>query len=556
MSLSKLELRAKVIDIIDRLNIDISDIQHQMELTKELKNLGNLELVVHTLLKELNTDDENKIQKVSFLLLEMNSLEYSKDILWEYIKSSDSSDRLKEASCILLKSLGEHITAEDLLDYMDDPQKLIDSETQKLMETALSNPEAQVDLIDFMFAVSKEEQISLIKSLVYDYPGDSLANILSTVAESIDDESVKELCINILSETKSHNALGCLEDILTYSTNANLRKQASLALKKLKLLGISSEEGNYGNRGERMCEDSKPYTFFTTYPDGVGSQCVVCSRIDSNGLLSVVNTIVDDIDGVIDCFGFFCITEFDFNKILDRLNNQSITIEITPEYAKKILSEAELLTKKQQYSIPYEYSCWKHTLYDIHPADLDIDGCVKKWADEIVLPDYKLIEQSNIFSSWFFEESDNECSKNMIEDIFSAVEKEESLSVIDIDNKIDEYLVKIFDEKQLDILFNRMKTCAYLADIQEDVALRNSVSFVAEEIKNTEKDSLKDIRFLLNILRKTVLEAFLRELNKHKTNKNSPTNIFTNYKKNTEKLIPEDKLTFMIDLMIEKWSSY
>lgn len=556
MSLSKLELRAKVIDIIDRLNIDISDIQHQMELTKELKNLGNLELVVHTLLKELNTDDENKIKKVSFLLLEMNSLEYSKDILWEYIKSSDSSDRLKEASCILLKSLGEHITAEDLLDYMDDPQKLIDSETQKLMETALSNPEAQVDLIDFMFAVSKEEQISLIKSLVYDYPGDSLANILSTVAESIDDESVKELCINILSETKSHNALGCLEDILTYSTNANLRKQASLALKKLKLLGISSEEGNYGNRGERMCEDSKPYTFFTTYPDGVGSQCVVCSRIDSNGLFSVVNTIVDDIDGVIDCFGFFCITEFDFNKILDRLNNQSITIEITPEYAKKILSEAELLTKKQQYSIPYEYSCWKHTLYDIHPADLDIDGCVKKWADEIVLPDYKLIEQSNIFSSWFFEESDNECSKNMIEDIFSAVEKEESLSVIDIDNKIDEYLVKIFDEKQLDILFNRMKTCAYLADIQEDVALRNSVSFVAEEIKNTEKDSLKDIRFLLNILRKTVLEAFLRELNKHKTNKNSPTNIFTNYKKNTEKLIPEDKLNFMIDLMIEKWSSY
>lgn len=556
MSLSKLELRAKVIDIIDRLNIDISDIQHQMELTKELKNLGNLELVVHTLLKELNTDDENKIQKVSFLLLEMNSLEHSKDILWEYIKSSDSSDRLKEASCILLKSLGEHITAEDLLDYMDDPQKLIDSETQKLMETALSNPEAQVDLIDFMFAVSKEEQISLIKSLVYDYPGDSLANILSTVAESIDDESVKELCINILSETKSHNALGCLEDILTYSTNANLRKQASLALKKLKLLGISSEEGNYGNRGERMCEDSKPYTFFTTYPDGVGSQCVVCSRIDSNGLLSVVNTIVDDIDGVIDCFGFFCITEFDFNKILDRLNNQSITIEITPEYAKKILYEAELLTKKQQYSIPYEYSCWKHTLYDIHPADLDIDGCVKKWADEIVLPDYKLIEQSNIFSSWFFEESDNECSKNMIEDIFSAVEKEESLSVIDIDNKIDEYLVKIFDEKQLDILFNRMKTCAYLADIQEDVALRNSVSFVAEEIKNTAKDSLKDIRFLLNILRKTVLEAFLRELNKHKTNKNSPTNIFTNYKKNTEKLIPEDKLNFMIDLMIEKWSSY
>lgn len=556
MSLSKLELRAKVIDIIDRLNIDISDIQHQMELTKELKNLGNLELVVHTLLKELNTDDENKIQKVSFLLLEMNSLEYSKDILWEYIKSSDSSDRLKEASCILLKSLGEHITAEDLLDYMDDPQKLIDSETQKLMETALSNPEAQVDLIDFMFAVSKEEQISLIKSLVYDYPGDSLANILSTVAESIDDESVKELCINILSETKSHNALGCLEDILTYSTNANLRKQASLALKKLKLLGISSEEGNYGNRGERMCEDSKPYTFFTTYPDGVGSQCVVCSRIDSNGLLSVVNTIVDDIDGVIDCFGFFCITEFDFNKILDRLNNQSITIEITPEYAKKILSEAELLTKKQQYSIPYEYSCWKHTLYDIQPVDLDIDGCVKKWADEIVLPDYKLIEQSNIFSSWFFEESDNECSKNMIEDIFSAVEKEESLSVIDIDNKIDEYLVKIFDEKQLDILFNRMKTCAYLADIQEDVALRNSVSFVAEEIKNTAKDSLKDIRFLLNILRKTVLEAFLRELNKHKTNKNSPTNIFTNYKKNTEKLIPEDKLNFMIDLMIEKWSSY
>jgi hypothetical protein len=207
MKLSKLELRAKVIDIIKKFKIVDSDILQHDLIVNELSSLENRELVVQTLIKELNTDDDEIIQKVSMLLLDLNSLEYSKEPLWEYIKSPDVSDRVKEASCILLKSLGDKITSADLLNYMDDPNKLIDAETEKLLETALSNPEAQIDLIDFMFAVGKEEQISLIESLVSDYPGDSLANILGSILESMEDTDIKELAINILGETKSDNSV-------------------------------------------------------------------------------------------------------------------------------------------------------------------------------------------------------------------------------------------------------------------------------------------------------------------------------------------------------------
>lgn len=558
MKFSKLELRAKVIDIINRLNLDDSEICSQSVLVDELKNLDAYDLVVQTLIKELNSDEEEKIKKVSFLLLEMNSLEHSKEPLWTYIRSEEVSDRVKEASCILLKSLGEQISADDLLDYMEDPQKLIDTETQKLLETALSNPEAQIDLIDFMSAVAKEEQISLIKSLVYDYPGDSLSNILSTVIESMDDLEIKELCINILSETKSYNSLAVLEDILKYSEDERLKKLASISLKKLKLLGVVSANKNYGNRGKFMCRDTKAYKFFTTYPDGVGNQCVVSSRIDANGLLSVFNTIIDDIEGIADCFGFYCITEFDFEKILDRLENQSRTVEISPEYAKKMLVNAEVLSKKNQYSLPYEYSCWKHMLYDIVDFELEktFDENIKKWGDEIIFADYKMLEMHKLFNSWFFEESDNEASKKMIERFFDVLKQNENPSFEQIETIIDESFSEVFDSSQLEIYFNRLKICANLLNLEGEIALRNSVSFVANELKTLDNDALKEVKFLQNILKKTVLESLLRELNKYNKDKNTPATIFTNHFVKQENKISEEKLNFVIDLLAEKWSSY
>ncbi len=554
MKLSKLELRAKVIDIIKKFKIVDSDILQHDLIVNELSSLENRELVVQTLIKELNTDDDEIIQKVSMLLLDLNSLEYSKEPLWEYIKSPDVSDRVKEASCILLKSLGDKITSADLLNYMDDPNKLIDAETEKLLETALSNPEAQIDLIDFMFAVGKEEQISLIESLVSDYPGDSLANILGSILESMEDTDIKELAINILGETKSDNSVAPLLDVIEYSDDENLKKLAKKSLNKIKLLGIKADRNNIGNRGETICRGTQPYKFFATYPDGVGNQCVVTSRINEDGLISVSNTIINDLEGVVDCFGFYLITEFDFDRIISRLENQSDKVEISAEYAKFLITKAEMTNKTKQFPMPYEYSCWKYIVADISGFSDNIDEKVSDWANQVVFADYREINKSNVFNSWFFEEGDNEGVEKMIELSFEEVNKSHDGLIDKFEEIISENFLSVFDDELVQIYHNRLKSAANLFDINGEIALRNSSSFIAKEIINAKLEERKKIDFLKNILKKSIMEAFLRELSKYNVEENVPQNIFSNQFSKVEYKLSKENLNFVIDLLEEKWS--
>ena len=60
-------------------------------------------------------------------------------------------------------------------------EELINKETKQLLDTAIMNPEAQIDFMDFMSAISDEDKIILIKSLEEDYANDALANILIPV---------------------------------------------------------------------------------------------------------------------------------------------------------------------------------------------------------------------------------------------------------------------------------------------------------------------------------------------------------------------------------------
>ena len=131
----------------------------------------------------LKKSEENAqlVGDICWLLTELIDKDTLNDELWNVIKSPDYSDHIKMVAFNMLKDLGNKIDYDVISEYFEKFNELINNETKELLETAIMNPEAQIDFMDFLNAISDSDKILLIKSLEEDYAYDALANILIPV---------------------------------------------------------------------------------------------------------------------------------------------------------------------------------------------------------------------------------------------------------------------------------------------------------------------------------------------------------------------------------------
>ena len=218
--LSKLQIRSEVMLMLQHLNaLDEMPKEQQDNYLNKLRSIKDINYVVEILVKELSRADYKKGQLISFFIQELGDLDSLKDILWSYIKSPRSSDDLKDLAGIILKSLGDQTDPEEFLNYLEDPKAIVDKETQKLLEVASVNPEAQIDFLDFLFSLPENEQINLVSSLKEDYSSEYLVNVIAPALEAKPSIKLEEELIKILGETRSQLAVPVLNDVLKYSKN-------------------------------------------------------------------------------------------------------------------------------------------------------------------------------------------------------------------------------------------------------------------------------------------------------------------------------------------------
>ncbi len=69
--------------------------------------------------------------------------------------------------------------------YVENPDKIVDLETEKFLKMAEVNPEAQIDFLDFYYGVNETDRAILLDTIISDYTGDHLANILIPLIYSV-----------------------------------------------------------------------------------------------------------------------------------------------------------------------------------------------------------------------------------------------------------------------------------------------------------------------------------------------------------------------------------
>ena len=124
----------------------------------------------------------------------------------------------------------------------EETDEILDENTKQLLNTAIINPEVQIDFMDFLASLRTQDKITLLNSFGDDFSQDALANILIPVFcfQILPVQKAKE-ALKILGTTKSELALHILEDMSKIVTG-ELKQEVKRSLSTLKISGIREDK--------------------------------------------------------------------------------------------------------------------------------------------------------------------------------------------------------------------------------------------------------------------------------------------------------------------------
>ncbi len=539
MTENKLQIRAKVLSAIVGLQNNSQNVDFIKQTIKDLSEISDKSTLLSVLSKEfIKENSEIKDYTIAFLMNELINKEALELHLFELLANPKIKDSIKAKVVSVLRENGKHVNYEQYVNYFENPDEIIDADTAKLLENARVNPESQIDFLDFMNALPDEEKEMLVTSLADDYDGDNLANILIPIILSQPYSDISQIAIKSIGETKSHLAYPVLkwleENIDELSVKANIQKSLSL----LKLSGV--KEDITKEYYKKLLENSPVYKCLMNYPDGHGNNGIIFSRKNEAGFIQMFALVINDIDGIIDCFGFNEISEGEFNRILKKFYLNENIVEISPEICKYFICNAEKISRLKFKEISYEYIAWKSIINDIDYNEIDLTQNLKKVnLDEKLLK--KLYEKS-YFDKWFITTSDNEEFDKLTDTLVEKKSVSAELFLEEAKKVKDQIFTPVF----LQHLNRRLVVSSYL----DSISFNEFESSLLYSL--TDNTEIKEI-FLTDILKKSIYEFFLNEKERYESLQKATT-IFAQKANKDSAKIDIDFVKNSIKEIEEKWA--
>ena len=496
--LNKIQLKAEVLTTITRLQT-LQDASQVDELLYVLDNQTDKKAVLDTLMRELVKTTEQKAYILCFLLHRLCDKEQLENALWNTLKSPTVSDFVKTVVLNILKDLGNKVDYDNLEEYFESPDDVIDADTKQLLHTAIMNPEAQIDFLDFLYSLHDADKKSLVQSLAEDYTEDALANILIPVFLHDPSSKVGQLALEELGQSKSQLALHALLEAKEY-VDEEFLPAIKRNISSLKLAGV--REDNTLDFYKEVLSESKPYESYSSYPDGHGNQALIFSREREDETIQIVATVISDKWGIVDCFGFNQISKKEFSRIVERFYGNDLPVFINHTVLKKLLMNAEETVHKHGELMSYEYICWRNLLHDIptEPVPMQYileDKFEKKTLTKKELDKICLAEETQ---KWFIDTDFSVKFYDFTEKLNNNFKKDNY--DIDLDEAIEEDLSKLIDKDEEKIWSKRIMNVAYLKYLANEKNLAGL--FYALYFDEYAKHEL-----FKNIIRKSIYEYYV-----------------------------------------------
>jgi len=527
--MNKIQIRAEILTLITKLQTTtaVSD-----EMFAVLDAEPDKQAIMDVLLKELSRAKEQKAFVICYILTRLFDKETLVDNLREFIRDRKISDYAKMIAFNLLRDLGSEVHYDEVNGYFTEFDQIVEEETKEMLNSALMNPEAQIDFIDFLSALNPDDQLVLVRALNEDYTQDALANILIPLFLYNPKTELAREVIKLLSESKSQLAFHAFEEAKDF-VSEDLIPLLNKGLSTLKLSGIRVD--NAVDFYKNILKSSTPYKSYISYPDGHGNQAVVFTRIREDNTIQFVAMVLNDIYGILDCFGFNEISKMDLTKILAKFYGKNGGVEVEHGVVKYLIDRSEKLARYNKDMVPYEYVCWKNTLLDIEPVkpecNIEQKSLSKEDINELCLED--------VAQSWFYDEYTSKPYANAI----SALNEEFKNNNFnaDLDKFISDKYDSVYTPEEIENWKNRFYLSAFLKQIQGDTRLAQMFYSIGD---NKE--------FLTNILRKSIYEYYIAQRWKLK-NSAKTTNMFIKAQQQKESEFELMQLDMIISTIESKW---
>lgn len=482
----------------------------------ELSEIADKDAVLDILNKEfLKENTEMRDYTITFLIGELIEPQKTEAVMFETLANPKIKDSVKAKAVGVLRESGRHVNYEQYINYFENPDEIIDADTVKLLENARINPESQIDFLDFLTALPTAEKEMLVESLTQDYDGDNLANILIPIIYSNPYSDISQIAISAIGESKSKLAYPVLkwleENIDDLNENLKVKANVQKSISLLKLSGIKDDETK--DYYKKLLASSPVYKCFVNFPDGHGNLGMIFSRKNDSGFIQMFTVVINDKDGIIDCFGFNEISEAEFDRIVNKFYQNDRVVLVDEKLCKYLMVNAEKISRLKYQEISYEYAAWVSITRDIDFEEIDLSSNLNKLElNEFLL---KQLYEKDYFEKWFFDVNDNEVFASLIDEI-----ADNKLSDInEIENLIKAKKCGIFSDSFIKILNHRLLLASHLALLNDEETFAHMIYSLIDD------SDAKEI-FLSDMLKKSVYEYFLAQKERYE-NVKSATSIFT-----------------------------
>ena len=492
--LNPFELKSELTKLLSAIN-SVEDLKDCVPAIEMLDSQENKTVLSKLLFKELSNSPNDKIPVICFLMEHFIEKEELVKGLWELLKGKALPTEVKITILNLLREKDADWSYEDCHEYLEDADEILDANTKQLLNSAIINPEIQIDFMDFMASIKVEDQITLINSFARDFSQDALANILIPVFESNPNSAVGREALKLLGETKSQLALNLLERMQKITTG-DLNQEIRRNLAVLKMSGI--REDNTKEFYTKILANTKPDKFYVTYPDGHGDMAMICTRIAQDKRVRFISVVINVDNGIKDCFGFYDISQFECDKILERFLKNEKVASVPAQAFKTILYNSEIATAKisgNNWELPYEYVCWKNLLIDIDFEEQDFEQLLKEQVLPIKVDKniFAQLEEMKVSAHWFLDSYYSDEYEELLKDIKNG----KDLTIL-----LEEYKQKVFYSKERESWIKKLVISAYIKySIGKDEEAAKILGLVNNEILLDE--------FFSQLLQRSIYEYFI-----------------------------------------------
>ena len=237
--LNPFELKSALTNLLEKIN-SVQDVQNCIADFEMLDAQEDKTVLAKLLFKELVNAKVEKISIICFLLERYVPKEEMINKLWETLKNQNLQSEVKITILNLLRELDADWSYETCEEYLGDAEDILDENTKQMLNSAIINPEVQIDFMDFLASIKVQDKITLLNSFGQDFSDDALANILIPVFESEPNSATGKEALRLLGETKSQLALHVLQE-MTKNANGELAQLLKKSLSTLKISGIRED---------------------------------------------------------------------------------------------------------------------------------------------------------------------------------------------------------------------------------------------------------------------------------------------------------------------------